>query len=324
MKPSTACLLVALMTASAPAFGQDADTKARATLLNREAADHAKRGEWEVAAAMLNEAYRLTHDPALLINLAATELKANTPVDALRHLPAYLAEQTAKAKVKEAVNTQLMPRAMAATGHLTIHFPLDAKVTVDAEPVAVDPGATSVVDDVMPGEHAILVTSGGSEFRQSVTLQAGASADIQATPAPVTATAPPSGVTPALHPVEPPPPQDKPSSDGGFATARNLVPLGLLVGGVAAAGVGVVFTLNANNAANQVNASCTGDCYSNAKSTYSNDTNLATGLYIGGGVLAAGAVVTWLVWPHSTEARVGSLTMRPYAGPGTAGVSGAF
>jgi hypothetical protein len=96
--------------------------------------------------------------------------------------------------------------------------------------------------------------------------------------------------------------------------------------GVASAGVGVGFTLGANSAANQA-GTCATPCSSrdSLKNTYNSDTAVATGLYVGAGVFAAAAVVTWLVWPQErVEARVGSVTLRPTVGPTLAGVTGEF
>lgn len=321
-------LLGGLLMVSVPARAQDAATKARAAELNREAAEHARRGEWDVSSALLAQAYRLTRDASLLVNLAATELKAGKAVDALHHLQAYLADPAADPKVKNAVTTQLLPRAMAATGHLTIHFPAGGRLTVDGEAVEVDKGAAVAPVDVMPGDHTIEVSASGSTFREAVAAKAGASMEVQAIPtaAPAAAIAP-APVAPPVAPQGQEPEVQQPTAS--FWTARHIVPLALLAGGVAAAGTGAGFLLGANSAASQA-SSCGIGCstYASLRSTYEQDSGLATGLFIGAGVLAAGAVVTWLAWPgpHRGEKVAGATgaTVMPYATPAGAGLYGQF
>jgi hypothetical protein len=330
LRASTSLLFALLLSlgASTPAWAADPSSSARAAELNREAGEHAKRGEWPVAAALLTEAYRLDKNPTLLVNLAATELKANQGVNALHHLREYLGDPGADAKVKESINTQLLPRALAATGRISIRFPVGATLTVDHEPVSTDKGSSSMVVDVMPGTHAVEVTADGTTTRRSLDVAAGTSVEVQtesvvAPPPPspevkTTATATGQGTVPAGF--------SAPQADHGFWTAGHIVPLGLIVVGVAAAGVGVSFSLGANSAASKA-GTCGMDtgCYSSQKNTYNSDTSVATALYIGGGVFAAAGVVTWLVWPQDrVEARVGSVTLRPALGPTQAGVIGEF
>ncbi len=58
---------------------------------------------------------------------------------------------------------------------------------------------------------------------------------------------------------------------------------------------------------------------------HTHDMNAATGLFIGAGVLAVGAVATWFLWPapQSTAPAVTAWCM-PTAGGAAAGVGGSF
>jgi hypothetical protein len=208
MKRVTQLLLIAaLATVASTARAQDPDAKARATKLNQEAADHAKRGEWSVAAAMLAEAYRLTRDPALLVNLGATELKAGSGVLALHHLQAYMSDPSADPKIKQGVSEHLLPHAMAMTAHLNIHFPPGGRLTVDGEVEQVEPNVGVTLVDVMPGDHTVEISASGSSSRQTVTAAAGASIEVQAFPQ-----APPASA-PAPAAAAGPSPAAAPSSD---------------------------------------------------------------------------------------------------------------
>jgi hypothetical protein len=326
----------ASLAAALPARAQD---EGRAAELNREAAEHAKHEEWNVARALLAEAYRLRPDASLLVNLAASELKSDHPVDALRHLRAYLADPHGDANVKQAIQSDMLPRAMAATGHLIIHFPAGARVTVDNQVVPAAPDATAATDDVMPGAHSVDVWSAGATMHQSVEVKAGDSIDVRAVPE----ASPP----PAAAAVAPPPVENTPASQddadrlqSGWTTGR-FVSLGLLVGGAALAGVGTYFALDASSklhqaddlVANQLGGS-TSACSSGGApsacqtaadlhSTFDRDTGLATGFFVAGGALAVGAAVTFLLWPRPSHERQDVL-VRPYVLPAGGGLVGWF
>jgi hypothetical protein len=332
MKRVTHLLLIAaLATVASTARAQDPEAKTRAAKLNQEAADHAKRGEWSVAAAMLAEAYRLTRDPALLVNLGATELKAGRGVEALHHLQTYMSDPSADPKIKAGVSEHLLPHAMSMTAHLNIHFPPGGRLTVDGEVEQVEPNVGVTLVDVMPGDHTVEISASGSSSQQTVTAAAGASIEVQAFPqappaaaAPAAATAPSAGAAPSSDAA---PTGEAPASHS-FWTAGHIVPLGLLVGGVGAAVAGGVFLAGANSAASQA-SSCTPQpgCQDSLHSTYNSDNVLATSFFIGGGVLAAAAVVTWLVWPSphaGSQAAARPARVLPFVTPGGAGVYGSF
>jgi len=317
-----------------------ADDAARAAELNREAAEHAKHGEWDVARALLAEAYRLRPDASLLVNLAASELKSDHAVDALRHLRAYLVDPHADPQVEQAVKTQLVPRAMAATGHLTLHFPAGARVMVDGQPLDVPAGATAATDDVKAGPHAIEILAAGTTSAQSVVANAGENLDVRPRPAAPPPVAPQAAPPPPVHD-EPPP---RPVSDTGFWSARHVVPLGLLVGGAVFAGAGGYFALDGSSKLHQADDLVSGSLggsrtacssgsapsacqtLSDLHSSYDRDAGLATGFFVAGGALAAAAVVMWIVWPrpHESVEGTGGVTVRPYASAGGGGVAGTF
>jgi hypothetical protein len=320
---SYAFIVIAVATAPQMARAEPS-ASARAAELNTEAAEHAKHGEWDVAAALLAAAYKLTPDPSLLVNLAATELKANRGVDALHHLRAYLGDPSADPKVRDAINAQLLPRAMAATGHVTVHFPLGAHVSMDSAPLSPEPGSTAMIVDVMPGNHVLEVTGAGWSHRQSLDVGSGASADVVATPA----SAPPQRSPVAtVRASQLPPPLAVDKHETGFWTAGHVVPLTLLVAGVGAAGVGAGFALGASSASSQASG-CPAKCppnYGALHTAFNRDSELSTALFIGAGALGGAAIVTWLLWPReSAEAPLGSVTIQPVIAASEAGIAGHF
>jgi hypothetical protein len=92
---------------------------------------------------------------------------------------------------------------------------------------------------------------------------------------------------------------------------RHVVAGALGVAALGSLGTGIAFVLQANQksqkAANLRNGlasnACTGvsttmcQSLSDAVQAQHSDTNVATGLFVGAGVLAAGAVAAWLFWP---------------------------
>jgi len=333
----TAVSVAVTVALPSPAHAQDA---ARAAQLNREAAEHAKQDEWNVARALLTEAHQMDpSDASLLVNLAAAELKSNDGVAALRHLRAYLDDPRVPAPAKHVVETELLPRAMAATGHLTIHFPAGARVVVDNETLATDATSGVATDDVAPGTHSIEAQAPGTSATiwKSVAIKAGGSADVRLvpdTPPPAAAAAPPS---PEPQHLERPRPVDDTRTSG------RLVSLGLLVGGVALAGVGTYFAVDASSKLRQADdivkgqlggssSACTVDAaqapcqtLGGLHSDHDRELGLANAFFISGGVLAVGAAVTWLAWPRSrSHVETDGVSCRPYVTAGGGGLVGAF
>jgi hypothetical protein len=109
----------------------------------------------------------------------------------------------------------------------------------------------------------------------------------------------------------PPPPEP-------VMSAHHVTSAALLVGGLAAAGVGVYFILKSNDdrtradgirnaqpisgsrtacAAGAASPAACGSLNDAVKSQHDEQT-IATGLFIGGGALVVGALVSWLAWPR--------------------------
>ncbi len=175
---------------------------------------------------------------------------------------------------------------------------------LDGRPVGLDPGAHDIrFERDAPSQtvtvHVVLRT--GEKNR-----------DVAAVfPAPeVSPAAPPSapdGSSPSA-----PAPQPEPESSS-FWTARNTASVTILGVGAVGVGLGVLFgvqSLNSQSQANTLRAQLTSSsCPSPASSAQcqqlsnqvdaqNRDALLSDVFYVAGGVLAAGALVTWLAWPH--------------------------
>jgi hypothetical protein len=181
----------------------------------------------------------------------------------------------------------------------------DVTVTLDGEPFATRLDGRPI--EVDSGEHVLRFERPGSvRVEQRIIFRAGEKArDVNVVLRSAEAAQVAAPDTTADD-QEPPPPPPEP-----LASPRHLTAAGLLVAGLGAAGVGLYFSVRAGqdgqSAANLrgslPTSACTGastpSCQSLADTVQSqhSETNAATGLFVGAGVLAAGAIATWFLWP---------------------------
>jgi hypothetical protein len=204
--------------------------------------------------------------------------------------------------------------------------------SLDGKPVPLDPGPHDIRFERDPNEsvtvHVVLRT--GEKNR-----------DVTATmPSADGAPPPPDGTVPGSGP----PPGGETAAPAAFWNARNITSLSLLVGGVAAVGVGAYFGLQSQSEKSDADRivrgfgnsfqcagsqATVGDCatLNRARDNQNNDAVLNEVFYVAGGVLVVGAVATWFLWPKpADEARPSTAWITPEVGPGKAGVrvGGAF
>jgi hypothetical protein len=186
---------------------------------------------------------------------------------------------------------------------------------LDGRPVRLDPGAHELRFEA-PGHEPVTTT---------VVLRAG---DKNRT---VTAVAVDSG---AVVPLRPPPLPGR----APFWDSRTVTSLGLVTAGALAAGAGLYFALSSQNEADDAaswrKTVGTSGCRQPAAAgcgplssdvdAQSRDAAWATGLYIAGGLLAAGGAITWVAWPKHANAkrndRLDGLSVSPMLGAGRAGL----
>jgi len=216
----------------------------------------------------------------------------------------------------------------------------DATVSLDGQPFATRLDGKPLEADT--GEHVFRFGRAGSVPAElKVVLKAGEKARV---------------VTVTLHaaPEEPPPAaagegseQAAPATEqtprgeapsGGGSAARLATAAAMLGGAVAAAGVGVAFSVMfaqqksdaVNLRANLASDACTNvssatcSALNGAVTSQYRDVNVATGLYTGAGVLAVAAIATWFLWPQEAAAPAASAAMVPLAGGALLRVEGAF
>jgi len=205
-------------------------------------------------------------------------------------------------EIADALPTVVLAAKDGSGGDLT-----DVRVTFDGAPLTTSLDGKPV--EVDPGSHKLRFEREGSEpAEQTVVIKAGEK--LRAITVVLRASEPVAVVT---KPVE----EEHPKSGGGGAgRAVATVALGVLgAGGIAA---GIVFGFasqgDASTASNIRGAMPTNACVgagattpacqslANAVSAENRDGTLSVVMYVAGGVLAAAAVVTWLVWPKPKEA----------------------
>jgi hypothetical protein len=196
--------------------------------------------------------------------------------------------------------------------------------TLDGKPVSVDPGEHALHferDGSAPADARVVVRAGEKNRVIAVVLHAAGA----------------TGATPPADTGEP--------SHAPFQTARYVTSIAILVAGAAGIGIGAYFVAQAGSesgTANNIRSGLPNDACSsptppsscsqlkNAVSSQQSDSTTGTVLLVAGGVLVAGAVVTWLVWPKPADAqgqeKTGIRWVAPSIVPGgaTLGVSGSF
>lgn len=286
----------------------DSDTTVR-DLMRTGVAEY-KKGNLQAARDAFLQAWAIKPHYAIAASLAEVEMALGQYRSTAEHLEYYLSNLPEELGDKRtAAETQLAEaKKHLAVLRITVDAP-DATVYVDG--VAVEPGRELLVE---PGSHALMAERNNVRTKaREVVSVAGQALDerLETKPeAPAPASAPPAPL---------PAPQPAPMSDsGGHAPVPVLIVGGALT--LVAVGVGVGYALDSSSArsdADQITANldrsgnasstqcapatgtpppeCTQLHDSLAQSNRSHD--IAIGAFITGGVLAAGTIATYFLWP---------------------------
>jgi hypothetical protein len=344
-------MLAGVLGAAVPASAQEDPGLRDAQARFQEGVARVRAGKLEEALLSFKMALAVAHKPVILWNLALVEEKTHRNVDALGHFREYLHDAPSDDPDRERAQKHI-DALSAQVAHIDVSTVAGARLAVDGTAAGTAPLKDGL--DVMPGHHIVEARLGAFAKSVELDLRAGQrlEASLQETdsrstagaaPAPATGATAPMGTPEGAPPVQPTPaperPVDAPSS--GPSLAKIITVAGL--GGTALLGVGLgaVYALRSQNDANdaatlrqgQSDSSCQGSnsqrCASlaSAVQSQSTDKGLATGFYITGGVLAAGAIATWFLWPRPQSAPAASApptakaTVIPSAGPNSAGLS---
>jgi len=343
--------LARAVPAGAPASkgGTTAQDQARLDAEKRlaEGLDRYAKGDYEGARLAFAQAYAVLASLDLLYNLARAEVKAGHPLEALVHIHQLLRDPRATPD-DHAKADRLLEEANRLTGHIAVEAPDGAEILLDDVPSGEAPFKEPF--DVTPGRHKVEARSPTSRRRLDVDAPIGevvaARFAPDATTAPTVGPPVPLAPAPSPAPVEraapPPPPSEASPPPGGTherayhasqSSAHLIVPISIGAAAVVVLGVGAGLGLVAQGKSSDAASFratrpvgfCadygSADCaqYRGILDSQQEATNVSRVLYVTGGVLALGAVVTYLVWPRGRSERHGA-----WIAPTPGGVSGGF
>src|SRR3954471_17301435 len=156
-----ACLAVLLLAASglvgrvpnAAAQEKDAVTE-MARRRFQEGVKFFDQQKYEEARAAFLQAYALKHHPAVLLNLAQSEIRSGHSLEAARHFSSFLHESASMSATEKSEAEKGLAAARSKLGRLQIQVDAgEAELFVDGERVGQAPLAEPV--DVAPGSHEV-------------------------------------------------------------------------------------------------------------------------------------------------------------------------
>jgi hypothetical protein len=232
----------------------------------REGVQFYDQHQFEKARLAFLQAYALKPHPAVLLNLAQSELRSGHPDDAATHFSQYMHVSGSSTDAERQEATAGYNLAKSRVGEVTLTVePAGAQVLVDNN----DKGTAPLADPlyVLPGSHTIEARSGDRKASKSVTLSPGQSvtvalnvhgniaaagaptaAETPATEAPETTEPLPGPAEeptppPAPSPPEPVPPAQTGGTTQGFFEWFGSKPGAWVLGGVGVVGVGLGVTM---------------------------------------------------------------------------------
>jgi hypothetical protein len=304
--------------------------RATARALAHEGVEAQKHGQYDLAVDRFQRASALVHAPTLLLGLARAQVATGKLVEANETYQQILREPLGEGSpaafvkaVDEAKHESPDVAARLSWVTLAVLGPPADSVVVQLDGVTVPSAAVGVRLACNPGAHIVKASATGFDpaeqhfamsegGQQTVSLALRAQPSVQATPAPVAATAPQADVD--LHPASPPPEHRSSWQKSAGIGALTVGIIGLVGGGVT--GV-LALTRHASLSDECPGGHCSPD-HSGAVTTYRTLANVSTVATIVG---AAGAVagITLLLTSPSSH---GSVDV--YAGALNAGIAGRF
>jgi hypothetical protein len=214
-----AALLLAASSAALPCRNAAAQEKDAVTDMARrrfqEGVKFFDQKKYEEARAAFLQAYALKHHPAVLLNLAHSEIRSGHNVEAARHFATYLRDPPPSATAAEKAEAEkALSSARAKLGRIQVSVATGAEVVVDGESLGQAPLPDAV--DAAPGNHTVEARLGGRTTSTSVTVTLGKTVtaslavDGNAPPTPPPPPSPPP--QPAATPTPPPPPPETPEA----------------------------------------------------------------------------------------------------------------
>lgn len=288
--------------------------------------------DFESARLAFTQAYAVLQKPAILLNLALSEVYTDRPVEALEHLDRYLAETNLPEDKRERAK-RAYDEAFKKTAHLALTVVPGTDVKVDGEAVSPIPPLVHL----KPGAHLVEGVRGKLTKTVAVDAVAGETTKVDvrladdpgqaATPSPAK---PDATVHAGAPPFTAPPPAG--GAETTFLGWRSITGLALLGAGSVALVFGVVARGDASDAGDRATSlsgslpndgsTCTTTpsptCNELARSVQDrNDAQARSDVLLvtGGAGLAVGAgfVASAFLWPHRRASQAARLGPGPTA-----------
>jgi hypothetical protein len=208
-------LMLGFLQAALPtpvALAQEKDNDAVTTVARKrfqEGVSFFDQRRFEEARAAFLQAYALKRHPAVLLNLAQSEVRSGHVADAARHFASFLRESTSASSVERTEAEKGLQAARAKLGRIQVNVSEPgAEILIDGESVGVSPLPEPV--DVSPGTHSVEAKHAGRSTSSTVVAPVGkhasASLFLDTDNAAPPAVAPISAPPPATPGAAPPPP----------------------------------------------------------------------------------------------------------------------
>jgi len=339
-------MLVAAVVLASPALAPAAPDplEHEAQIRFEEGLRRVKAGDLGAARVSFAQAYAVLHRTNILWNLALCEEKTGHPVDALEHFR-QVARDASATDADRAEARRHIEALLRQTGHVEVQAPAGVALAVDSGPIeAKTPLAEPL--DVAPGRHVIEATLPWGIEAETVDAVAGAvvrvrfgHADGPPSATPAAAPAAPMVRLPVSDAVDSAPHKTEMAGPTD-AVSNARVAAVIAIGGASAlaVGLGAYFATRSRDDATTANGylhtygksfcasgqgfAASDFCASwNSKVQNENrEAALSTGLYVGAGVLLAGGLATWFLWPRNARRSVGAPWVTPELEVGGAGV----
>jgi hypothetical protein len=165
-----------LLCSARPAWAEeDATTTAAARERFKEGVGHFDQKQYEKARAAFLQAYALKKHPAVLLNLAQSELRSGHERDAARHFAVYLREATEASPAEREAAQSGLAAAKAVLAEINVSTSPDAEILIDGQSEGTSPLPGPVY--VEPGTHTIEAKKGSRVAKLTVTAKAGETKD---------------------------------------------------------------------------------------------------------------------------------------------------
>jgi tetratricopeptide (TPR) repeat protein len=183
-------VLAAPLATPETAFAQDDATLQMARERFQEGVKYYDAKQYDKARAAFLQAYALKKHPAVLLNLAQSELRSSHEADAAKHFSQYLRENREASAAERQEAEKGLAAAKASVGEITVNVETaDADVYIDGNAEGRSPLAGPVF--LKAGAHTLEARKDGKTASTSVTALAGQSGAVDLR------FSGPSGVTPA-------------------------------------------------------------------------------------------------------------------------------